>query len=50
MFKTKIVAAAVFCSTVALGSAAEAQYMAKEWPDGPMKQRFVSTCGGATWT
>jgi hypothetical protein len=24
---------------------AHAQYTAKEWPDGPMKQRFTETCG-----
>lgn len=24
---------------------AQAQYTAKEWPEGPMKQRFVDTCG-----
>src|SRR5215467_10695958 len=24
---------------------AQAQYTAKEWPDGPMKQRFADTCG-----
>src|SRR3954469_11647124 len=29
----------------ALGSPASAQYMAKEWPEGPMKQRFAETCG-----
>jgi virginiamycin B lyase len=23
----------------------EAQYTAKEWPDGPMKQRFSEACG-----
>ena len=22
------------------------QYTAKEWPEGPMKQRFADTCGG----
>ena len=27
-------------------SAAHAQYTAKDWPDGPSKQRFVDTCGG----
>ncbi len=32
---------------VALGAApAEAQYTAKEWPDGPSKARFVATCDG----
>ena len=25
---------------------AHAQYTAKEWPEGPMKQRFANTCGG----
>ena len=24
---------------------AHAQYTAKEWPEGPMKQRFADTCG-----
>src|SRR4051794_110696 len=24
---------------------AHAQYTAKEWPEGPMKQRFAETCG-----
>ena len=24
---------------------AHAQYTAKEWPDGPMKQRFADACG-----
>ena len=27
-------------------SAAQAHYTAKDWPDGPSKQRFVDTCGG----
>jgi virginiamycin B lyase len=27
-------------------SSAEAQYAAKEWPEGPSKQRFVATCDG----
>jgi virginiamycin B lyase len=27
-------------------SAAHAQYTAKDWPDGPSKQKFVDTCGG----
>ena len=37
---------------LALGAAliatlpASAQYTAKEWPEGPMKQRFADTCGG----
>jgi virginiamycin B lyase len=30
----------------ALGAPASAQYTAKEWPEGPMKQRFANTCGG----
>jgi virginiamycin B lyase len=25
--------------------AAQAQYTAKEWPEGPSKQRFIATCG-----
>jgi virginiamycin B lyase len=29
----------------ALTAPASAQYTAKEWPEGPMKQRFASTCG-----
>jgi virginiamycin B lyase len=32
--------------TVFGGSAAQAQYTAKEWPEGPSKQRFVATCDG----
>src|SRR5579859_2330266 len=32
---------------VVLGtSGAKAQYTAKEWPEGPSKQRFVDTCNG----
>ncbi len=31
---------------LALGLPAHAQYTAKDWPEGPMKQRFVNTCGG----
>ena len=33
---------------LALGFAvpAQAQYTAKDWPEGPMKQRFADTCGG----
>ncbi len=33
---------------LALGFAlpAQAQYTAKDWPEGPMKQRFTETCGG----
>jgi virginiamycin B lyase len=32
--------------TVFGGSTAQAQYTAKEWPEGPSKQRFVATCDG----
>jgi virginiamycin B lyase len=28
------------------GPAAHAQYTAKDWPEGPSKQRFVATCDG----
>jgi len=31
---------------LATGAPAQAQYTAKEWPEGAMKQRFVNTCGG----
>jgi virginiamycin B lyase len=32
---------------VVLGTpVAHAQYTAKEWPEGPSKQRFADTCGG----
>ena len=38
-----------FCTVLALaltqGTPAQAQYTAKEWPEGPMKQRFTDTCG-----
>jgi virginiamycin B lyase len=46
MFKTTIIATATASAMLALGSAAHAQYTAKEWPEGPMKERFVATCGG----
>jgi virginiamycin B lyase len=39
----------LFLAIAALGAAAlpaQAQYTAKDWPEGPMKQRFASTCGG----
>ena len=36
--------AAVAALTIAVP--AQAQYTAKEWPEGPMKQRFADTCGG----
>ena len=29
-----------------LTQSAQAQYTAKEWPEGPMKQRFTEVCGG----
>jgi virginiamycin B lyase len=32
--------------TVFVAPAAEAQYTAKEWPEGPSKQTFIATCGG----
>jgi virginiamycin B lyase len=32
-------------ATLALAVPAHAQYTAKEWPEGPMKQRFADTCG-----
>jgi virginiamycin B lyase len=31
---------------VAQATSAQAQYTAKEWPEGPMKQRFTEACGG----
>jgi virginiamycin B lyase len=37
----------LFPIMVVLGaSAAQAQYTAKEWPEGPSKHRFVATCDG----
>jgi len=39
----------LFLAIAALGAAAlpaQAQYTAKDWPEGPMKQRFANTCGG----
>lgn len=34
-------------AVVVLGTpVAHAQYTAKDWPDGPSKQRFVDTCNG----
>jgi virginiamycin B lyase len=37
----------VLSLTIALGApAAQAQYTAKEWPEGPSKARFVATCDG----
>jgi virginiamycin B lyase len=39
--------AMVVLGTALLGpSVAHAQYTAKDWPDGPSKQRFVDTCNG----
>jgi virginiamycin B lyase len=32
--------------TVFAASTAQAQYTAREWPEGPSKQRFVATCDG----
>ena len=46
MFKTRIFAGAALAIAIIANAAAHAQYTAKEWPDGPMKQRFVSICGG----
>jgi virginiamycin B lyase len=41
------VLAMVVLGTALLGtSVAHAQYTAKDWPDGPSKQRFTDTCGG----
>src|SRR3954452_4795744 len=43
----RIAALTVVSFTILFGaSAAQAQYTAKEWPDGPSKQRFASTCDG----
>src|SRR5215212_11862384 len=36
----------VLAATIAIAIPAEAQYTAKEWPEGPMKQRFADICGG----
>ena len=33
-------------ATLTISLPAHAQYTAKEWPEGPMKQRFTDTCGG----
>jgi virginiamycin B lyase len=42
-----VLSAKVALGTAFLGtSVAHAQYTAKDWPDGPSKQRFVDTCGG----
>jgi len=46
VFKTRIFAGAALAIAIIANAAAHAQYTAKEWPDGPMKQRFVSICGG----
>ena len=32
-------------AAVTLTVSAHAQYTAKEWPEGPMKQRFAEVCG-----
>ena len=43
----RIAALTVLSFTIALGApAAQAQYTAKEWPEGPSKARFVATCDG----
>ena len=37
----------LFLAMLVVGApAANAQYTAKEWPEGPSKQRFVATCDG----
>ena len=42
-----LLSATVVLGTALLGtSVAHAQYTAKEWPEGPSKQRFVDTCNG----
>jgi hypothetical protein len=46
VIKSQVFAAAALAAAMLSGSAAQAQYTAKDWPDGPMKQRFTSTCGG----
>ena len=33
-------------AAASIATPAFAQYTAKEWPEGPMKQRFAATCGG----
>ncbi|MEN3382180.1 MAG: virginiamycin lyase, partial [Hyphomicrobiales bacterium] len=40
--KTHLLAAA---AALMLAVPAQAQYTAKDWPEGPMKQRFTETCG-----
>ena len=43
----RVAALTVLSFTIALGApAAQAQYTAKEWPEGPSKARFVATCDG----
>src|SRR5262245_43656517 len=37
---------ALLALVVSLPAPALAQYAAKEWPEGAMKQRFTDTCGG----
>ena len=40
------IAAPLALAILASALPAQAQYTAKEWPDGAMKQRFADTCGG----
>src|ERR1700736_861550 len=43
----RIAALTVLSFVISLGApAAQAQYTAKEWPEGPSKARFVATCDG----
>ena len=35
----------VLLALLAQANLAQAQYTAKDWPEGPMKQRFTETCG-----
>jgi virginiamycin B lyase len=46
VLKSQFFAAAALAAAMLSGSVTQAQYTAKDWPDGPMKQRFTSTCGG----
>ena len=41
LLTTAVLGTALFGTSVA-----HAQYAAKDWPDGPSKQRFVDTCNG----
>ena len=42
----KLVLLALAASVAAVATPVQAQYTAKEWPEGPMKQRFTEACGG----